>query len=211
MITSPNDAGAQDKQIAAYLTSLGNQLAPVTLAAREDILREIGAHIRDSVELGAPVDIILARLGTPEELAAQYRDGALIREASRSLSPVLLLKATLRLAAKGVVGAAVFFAAFVGYATSLSLFLMGLLKPFMPSSVGMWASRSVTTTSTDPHNPAVTFGIQAHSTPHEILGWWAIPIGIVGGIVVFAITTIAVRCYLRISRSSRAGLRGAAA
>lgn len=192
-----------DKQIATYISSLASHLAPMTLAEREDILREIGAHIRDSVETGVPLETVLDRLGTPEELAAQYRDGALIREASRSLSPVLLLKATLRLAAKGAVGTVVFLAAFTGYATSLSLFLMGILKPFMPASVGLWMNRSITTTTTDPSNPAVTFGIQSHSAPHEILGYWAIPIGIIGGIAVFAVTTLAVRYFLRLSRSQR--------
>jgi len=206
MTTNQKHANAQDKQIAAYLSSLRSHLAPMILAEREDVLREISAHIRDSVETGAPLETVLTRLGTPGELAAQYRDGALIREASRSLSPLLLLRATLRLAAKGALGVTVFLAAFTGYTTSLSLFLMGILKPFMPSSVGMWVKRSVTTTTTDPTNPAVTFGIQSHSAPHEILGYWAIPIGIIGGIVVFAVTTLAVRYFLRLSRSSRTEL-----
>jgi uncharacterized membrane protein len=209
MTSNPNHDNAQDLQIAAYLSSLGSHLTPVTIAEREDILREIGAHIRDSVESGTPLETVLARLGTPQDLAAQYRDGALIREASRSLSPVLLLRATLRVATKGAVGTVMFLAAFAGYTVSLSLFLMGVLKPFMPASVGLWIKRSVTTTTTSASDPAVTFGITSHSAPHEILGWWAIPIGILGGIAIFAMTTFAVRAFLRFSRSLRTSLPAA--
>jgi uncharacterized membrane protein len=209
-ITQPQ-TGVTNQQVSAYLAALASHLAPITLAEREDILREIGAHIRDSVEGGVPVETVLAGLGTPQILAEQYRDGALIREASRSLSPVLLLKATLRLAAKGAVGVLLFLAAFTGYTTSIGLFLMGVLKPFMPNSVGMWSNRSVGPNTTSSPNPAVAFGIQPHSAPHELLGWWAIPIGIVSGIVLFAVTTLAVRYFVRLSRNARGDLNASAA
>jgi hypothetical protein len=62
-------------------------------------------------------------------------------------------------------------------------------------------------TTTDSGNPAVAFGIQSHSAPHELLGWWAIPIGIIGGIVLFVVTTLAVRYFVRLSRTSRVGIR----
>jgi hypothetical protein len=92
---------AAAQPIAAYLADLRSQLAPIAPAEREEILREITAHIRDSAEMGTPIDTVLARLGTPAELAAEDRDSQLIRTASSSFSPVLLLRATLRLATKG--------------------------------------------------------------------------------------------------------------
>ena len=80
-------------------------LGPLTIAEREEIVREITAHIRDSAEeSGASIEAVLARLGPAEELAKQYREGLLIRQASRSLSPLVLLRATLRLATKGLSG-----------------------------------------------------------------------------------------------------------
>ena len=107
-----------ETQIDSYLTALRTHLDTLTIAQREEIVREIAAHIRDSAEeSGASVESVLARLGPAEELAAQYRDGLLIRQASRSNSPVVLLRATLRLATKGVFGILVFF-----------LGLFGLLK-----------------------------------------------------------------------------------
>ncbi len=196
--TQPNS------QIETYLSALRNHLAPIALADREDILREISAHIRDSVESGSTIDAVLARLGPPKELAAQYRDGALIRAASRSISPVTLLRATLRLATKGTVGILVFFCGLTGYTIGVSLLLMGLLKPFIPASVGMWTSK--TTAVWQSNGP--TLGIQTNHPPHEILGWWAIPVGLIGGAVVLVLTTIAIRFFLRLSQQWQSRLGG---
>jgi hypothetical protein len=103
-------------QIDTYLASLRTHLGPMTLGERDEIVREISAHIRDSAEeSGVSVESILARLGSAEELAAQYRDGILIRQASRSISPVLLLRGALRLATKGISGIVVLFLGMVGY------------------------------------------------------------------------------------------------
>src|SRR5271157_229814 len=106
-----------EMQIDSYLTALRLHLGPLTIADREEIAREIGAHVRDSAEQsGSTIEMVLARLGPAEALAAQYRDGLLIRHASRSISPLVLLRATLRLATKGAFGIVVFFLGLLGYA-----------------------------------------------------------------------------------------------
>jgi uncharacterized membrane protein len=192
-------------QIDAYLAELRNRLAPITLTEREDILREIAAHIRDSVESGSTTESVLKRLGSPEDLAAQYRDGALIRSASRSVSPITLLRATLRVAARGTVGILVFFCGFTGYTVGVSLLLMGLLKPFIPASVGMWTSKTTAVWQTS----GPTLGIQTNHPPHELLGWWAIPVGLIGGAVVLVLTTLAIRLFLRLSQHVQRTLTGA--
>ena len=65
-----------EKQIDSYLNALRIHLGSVTVAEREEIVREINAHIRDSVEeSGASIESVLARLGPAKDLAAQYRDG----------------------------------------------------------------------------------------------------------------------------------------
>lgn len=190
--------------VTAYLAELRNRLAPISIAEREDILREIAAHVRDSFETDSAIDAVLARLGSPEELAAQYRDASLVRSASRSVSPITLLRATLRLASKGFVGILVFFCGFTGYAVGGSLLLMGLLKPFIPASVGMWTSK--TTAVWQSSGP--TLGIQTNHPPHELLGWWAIPVGLIGGAVVLVLTTIAIRHFLRLSHQLQRILLG---
>ena len=86
----------------------------------------------------ASIESVLARLGPAEELAAQYRDGLLIRRASRSISPVLLLRASVRLATKGVFGVLVFLLGLFGYVIGANLVLTALVKPFLPEHTGLW-------------------------------------------------------------------------
>jgi uncharacterized membrane protein len=120
--------------IDEYLTALRTHLGPITLSEREEIVREISAHIRDSAEeQGASVADVLARLGPAEALAAQYRDGLLIRRASRSISPILLMHAAMRLATKGVFGVIVFFAGLFGYGIGGGCVLSALMKTVFPA------------------------------------------------------------------------------
>jgi uncharacterized membrane protein len=185
------------QSIEAYLADLRIQLAPITLAEREEILREIAAHIRDSFETGTPIDTVLARLGTPAELAAEYRDGQLIRAASRSLSPVTLLRATLRVATKGVTGILVFFCAVFGYFTGGVLLIAAIVKPFAPSHVGVFTN---TTKTVWQKTGQVSTGIQTTISPrHDILGWWVIPLSLIVGVILL-VTTLAIRAFLRLSQ-----------
>ena len=180
----------------AYLADLRTHLAPITLSEREDILREITAHIRDSAEAGTPLDTILARLGTPAQLAAEYRDGQLISAASRSLSPILLLRATLRVATKGLTGIIVFFGAFIGYIVGGCLLVGGLLKPFFPRHVGLFTTSGSWS----------QIGLVTSDTRHEFFGWWGIPIALVTGAIVLILTTAAIRAFLRLSQKVQRSL-----
>ena len=128
-----------ETQIDSYLTALRLHLGPLTIAEREEIVREIDAHVRDSAEeSGASVETVLARLGSAEELAAQYRDGLLIRKASRSLLALVLLRAALRLATKGIFGIFVFFCGVFGYSFGAGFWSVALAKMIVPSHTGAW-------------------------------------------------------------------------
>ena len=183
-----------EMQIDSYLTALRTHLGPLTIAEREEIVLEIGAHVRDSAEeSGASVETILARLGPADELAAQYRDGLLIRQASRSISPVKLLRATLKLATKGVSGVVVFFLAIFGYAIGAGLVLTALVKPLLPANTGVWFNGDHFTSS------GVLFPPPAPPA-HEVLGVWYIPIALIIGSLILLFTTWAIRTSLRISQ-----------
>ena len=77
-----------DKRIATYLNRLESALRGVSPESKEDILREIRAHIMDSAEHSADqagaIDRVLRLLGTPEELAARYSAECQLERASRS-------------------------------------------------------------------------------------------------------------------------------
>jgi len=190
-----------DTQLETYLTALRLHLGPLTLAEREEIVREISAHVRDSAEeTGATVEAILARLGPAQELARQYRDGLLISQASRSISPIVLLRATLRLATKGVFGILVFFAAIFGYAFGGGMVLCGILKPIFPQNTGVWVSVTHSIVGSGVIVPA------PRPPAHEILGLWYIPIALILGSLTLLATTAIIRAALRTSQRWQARL-----
>jgi len=183
-----------EAQLDNYLTALRLHLGPLTVADREEIVREISAHARDSAEeSGATIERVLARLGPPEALAAQYRDGQLIRQASQSVSPLVLLRATLRLATKGIAGIVVFFLAVLGYAFGGGMVLTALIKPILPANTGIWVRDGRFVSS------GVLFPPPAPPA-HEIFGMGYIPIALAVGSLTLLVTTWAIRSSLRASR-----------
>ena len=188
-------------EIESYLTTLRLHLGPLTIAEREEIVREIGAHVRDSAEeSGASIETVLARLGPAAELAAQYRDGLLISQASRSHSPLVLLRAALRLATRGVAGVLVFFLGLCGYSLGGGLVLTALLKPILPEHTGVWF---------DGNGRFMSSGVlfpPPGSSAHEVLGLWYIPLALIVGSLTLLATSWAIRTSLRISQRLRARL-----
>jgi uncharacterized membrane protein len=183
-----------DNQIEQYLLSFRRCLAPMTIEEREDILREITAHIQDSMaESGEPAAAVLARLGAPEELATQYSDGLLVRRASRSFSPLLLLRAALRVGTKGFFGMLVFVCGLFGYCLGVGFVLTALLKLFLPANTGVWVANGHFVSSGSLYPPP-------QAPAHEVLGWWYFPIALVMGTVLCVVTTFAIRAFLRLSR-----------
>lgn len=184
----------QELQIESYLTILRSHLGPLTIADREEIVREIGSHIYDSLEQPAvTLETVLARLGPAELLAARYREGQLIRQASRSFSPLLLLRTTLRLATKGISGVAVFTVGLFGYAIGATLVLCALIKPFQPANTGVWFTESHTL------NSGVLYPAPGPLS-HELLGWWFIPIMLTLGSLTLLVTTFAIQKFLSVSQ-----------
>ncbi len=187
-------------QFDTYLSSLRSYLRPLAPNEREEILREITAHIRDSAEQnGASVETVLAKLGSPKELAAQYRDGQLMRRATRSISPLLLLRAALRMATKGVSGIVVFFAAVFGYVLGAGLVLSAFAKCIFPAHTGMWIRGG----------EFIGAGTQLYvpqAPAQEILGWWYVLIALTLGSLITLFTTFVIRKSLRISQTLQSKL-----
>jgi uncharacterized membrane protein len=187
----------QSVNLDSYITSLRSHLGPMTLVEREEILREISAHIRDSVEGGAPLETVLDRLGPADELAAQYRDGLLIRKASRSISPILLLRASLRLATKGVSGIVVFFTAIFGYLIGGGLVLSAFAKCIFPAHTGVWVS----------NGEIISSGTLLEIPPppaHDVVGWLYLPVALTAGSLLILLTTFIIRTSLRVSQTVQA-------
>jgi uncharacterized membrane protein len=189
-----------EKQLESYLATLRLHLAPLTLGEREEILREITAHVRDSAEQsGASVEAVLARLGPAEALAKEYRDGLLISRASRSFSPILLLRAALRLATKGVSGIVVFILSVLGYSFGAGFVIIAFSKMIVPAHTGAWVD----------DGQLIGFGAFEYGMPasaHEVLGMWIIPLALTAGSLTLLLTTFLIRNSLRVSRLVQAKL-----
>jgi hypothetical protein len=189
-----------EQLINDYLSVLRANLGPISLSDREEIVLEIRAHIRDSAEQsGASTAAVLDSLGPARELAWQYRDGLLISRASGSLSPLILLRATFRLAAKGVSGLLIFLAGMFGYAIGGGLVLTAMLKPFLPTHTGLWISGG------NFEGFGVEFGVY-HPASHEILGWWYTPIVLTVGSLLMVATSLLIRGLVRLSKNVSARL-----
>jgi len=183
-----------ESQVNDYLARLRASLTGMTLAEREDIMQEIRMHIRErSSDPQTSIEEVLAGLGPADELAQQYRTGLLVQKARHSISPVPILRATLRWATTGMEGFIVFTVAIAGYLMGGGFLLLALIKPFLPRYTGLWVgpgefsfSIRLGATMTNPASPV-----------HEVLGWWFIPVCLVLGSLSLAGTTKLIQFLLR--------------
>jgi uncharacterized membrane protein len=186
-----------DRAIESYLTRLASALAAVAPAERDEIVREIRAHIQDSIS-SAPdpdraVDRVIHLLGAPEELAERYTTESLLTRAGRSYSPWLLLRTSWRWAKLGIKGTTAFLVALFGYTTALALTVAIFLKPFMPSKIGMWVG-----------SEGLNIGVPTHpERMHELLGHWFVPVIAIAAFAFAVGTTRALR-WLILRRSPNA-------
>ena len=134
---------ASNSMIELYFSELEAKIGDSPKAARQEFLQELRAHVLDRLQqTAAPTEdqcrVVLAALGTPEEIARHYRVEAALSRARRSNSPLLLLRSTLRWALTGAQGFAVFMVALTGYLTALGFYGLAILKPFFPQNVGLF-------------------------------------------------------------------------
>ena len=189
-----------EEQVEIYLSSLRKQLDGLSADEVEDILRELRGHIAEEIAAidakrhPRPVEQILSRLGTPQEIGSLYRSDVLVARARATFSPALIIRATIRWATKTLVGFLAFLAGVLGYGLGVSLIVCAVLKPFFPAYIGLWIS---------PHG--MVLGAEMPQ-PHgqELLGWWIIPYGLGVGTAFVIGTTMFLRWTLRfVPRASR--------
>ena len=187
-----------DGRIEQYLGRLEVCLRGVEPIEKEDILREIRAHILDATanasDRDVAIDRVLRLLGTPEELAGHYSTESLLTRASRSFSPLVLLQTSWRWAKLGMKGTIAFLLALFGYSMALGMTITVFLKPFMPAKVGMWSGPG-----------GLNIGVLDHPTMrHELLGQWFVPVIAVAAFAIAIGTTQALRWMMRKRDSSAA-------
>lgn len=180
-------------QIERYLLRLRNALGRMPDSEKSEILSDIRNHIEERLSdaSSGQAEIVaetIAALGSPESLAASYQRERLMARATASAAPPLLLHATFQWALTGIRGFLAFLTLLLGYAFGLGFLICAILKPFLPSQVGLWL---------DP--PAFTLGVltAAPRGGRELLGWWIVPIGWILGPLLLIGTTRLVQWLLR--------------
>lgn len=205
--------------IDQYCSRLWKALHKVPTPERDEIVREVRSHILERVEAEPNVteDIlagIFRAVGEPGELASEYRTQAILSRATRSRSPWLLLRATMRWAASSVGGVVAFLATLVGYGCAVVFVVCALLKPVFPSRIGLWLAPEQTLSfgywngrlsGTEIYGisvrPPASFALGTLSATdgpvRELLGMWLIPVGVLCGALFFVATTIVARWLIR--------------
>jgi hypothetical protein len=193
------------QRIESYLGRLRARLRGVGEHDAREFTEELRSHILDKVSADgevtdARVVATLAALGSPEELASQYLTDVLLARAQSSRSPVWTLKGLFRWASLSIAGFFVLVGSIVGYFLGGAFLLCAILKPLHPRSAGLWAFRDLADDLTISLN--LGFG-NPPAGGRELLGMWMIPLGIIVGCGLIAITTqIALWCVTRFRRSA---------
>jgi uncharacterized membrane protein len=184
--------------IETYFAELNSRILDLPRPQREELVKELRAHVMDRLEqMTAPGEedcrTVLKALGTPDEIARQFRMELILRRSSWRISPVTILRTSARWTVAGVQGYAIFLVAVIGYLMALSFYLTALLKPLFPRNVGVFVGDQGLTLAHFPFPPA----------GHEVLGPYYIPAAIVIGYLFTLGTTLLIRFLARRGRSLR--------
>lgn len=171
----------QNTQINQYLTTLAKYMSRLDAQQVNEVIREIESHIYDVIEnaesQGNPIaiDEVLARFGSPRELAQQYSDHLLMG------TPPPSGFSALRKVKKGVTAGVFYGSGAMGYLLGALLVIVGILKVFLPESVGVWSKE---------HGQSVVVGIvdQVPTASQEVFGMWLVPVGIAVGLSILFLT-----------------------
>lgn len=170
-----------DTQINQYLKTLAQYMSRLDEEQVNEVIREIESHIYDVIDdaeiEGNPISVeeVLARFGSPRQLAQQYSDHLIMG------TPPPPGFAALRSVKRGVTAGVFYGSGLIGYTLGIVLIIIGILKVFLPKSVGVWASD---------HGQSFIVGVvdQAPVSTQELLGMWLIPVSIISGAAVLFFT-----------------------
>jgi uncharacterized membrane protein len=193
-----NQTEKLQQKIDAYLMQLRRSLGELPPEEVTEILQEIRGHILERTEASGELTderlvAILKALGSPDQIAPLYQADSVMARARGSFSPRVVMRGIHRWSTLSAWGLALFILGIVGYATGFALVLSGVLKIFLPSQIGAWVG---------PHD---IFNIGANNDPtaRDVLGWWLVPVGVVGGSILVIATTRALRWTLRFAKIRR--------
>ncbi len=140
----------------------------------EEIVRELRSHIADRAESAKDLPAALRSLGDPEELARQYRTDRVVEHAECARSPIVVLHGLLLIRRESAWGWIVLALTLFGYAWAVALGTAAVEKILSPRDVGLWIAPGGSWI------PLLTMEGPGLPGSRELLGWWIVPLGVLG-------------------------------
>jgi uncharacterized membrane protein len=167
-----------------------------------DATREIESHVRERVAAhdGAPnereaLERILGELGPPLRVAQAYSSERIVDEAVTTGRVVPIARALWHLAVTTLRGFFAMVGLFAAYSAGLSFIMVAVLKPFFPDNVGVHVTKGGWPITVGAVWPAPAQPVRG--------GYWVIPIFLVLGFGILALTHRAARAFLGWWRTRR--------
>ena len=192
-----NNNEKAEKLLNDYIKRLKWSLSKLPSEDSKEIIQEVQGHLQDRLQESETLEDfekVFNEFGPPDEYARSFLENYEVSVALASASPWQILIQNFRMIGDSIGRAIPVFGIALLYLLSISIILMGILKPLFPNNIGLWAS-------TNPFHFA--FGMNLSQDPaNEILGYWIIPISIAFGSGLFIFTsTLSRRSLIAISEN----------
>lgn len=186
------NTAVRNPMIEDYFSRLDAQMSDMPAADRQEFVRELRAHVLDRLDRVAVASdqdcrSVLQALGTPEEIARQYRLERILNRSAWKISPLSVLRTLLRWTLTGIQGYIVFMVAVLGYLLSAAFYITALLKPLFPHNVGLFVTNQGIEIARFPTMPPGT----------DLLGVYYIPVAVILGYLFTFGTTLLIRFIMR--------------
>jgi uncharacterized membrane protein len=176
--------GVLPMEAELYLHAFRRGLLALPEDERASIIAEVREQIADQATLGAEsLGKLLARLGPPDQLARHFTLSFELAAAVNRANPFGLLMAVLSAATRNLWALAGGLGAAFCYVLSAGFALIALLKPVLPQYTGFWITS----------RGDVVMGVVTSHSGTEYLGYWIIPVAVVGAILCFLIANTLLR------------------
>jgi uncharacterized membrane protein len=206
---------SNEQRIEAYLNRLRASLRGFKNEEVNEIVDELRSHIFEKIsesENELPgiadnaLDVALAGLGPPEQLAAQYAADKVLARTEATRSPLRILQSLFRWASLSTAGLFLFLTTLIGYVSGIIFILVAIAKVFHPHSAGLWSIPG----GINDHEYSFRLGFGTPpSAGKDVLGWWIVPLGwMAGGGLVMLTTQVAVWFVRQYRRTTSLAGRG---
>jgi hypothetical protein len=177
---------APEQKLKVYLMALRANLRTLTPDLRQEIIEELRSHVHECAESQGQltddgVTAVLERLGSPQDLAAQYTSECITAQAASGRSQWQVARRLCDWVAVGPAGLFVVSGSLVGYFLAAALSLCAIRKFFAPDRAGLWQL-------SEGLSLRLGFGAAPPSNGTELLGWWIVPLGLTTGIGLVLLT-----------------------